>query len=64
MYKKVFEMVKDKDYFVLTTNVDNQFRKAGFDEDRIFATQGEYRLIQCMKGCHKKHTMPLKFSIK
>ena len=54
LYKKVFEMVKDKDYFVLTTNVDNQFRKAGFDEDRIFATQGEYRLIQCMKGCHKK----------
>lgn len=54
LYQKLYEMVKDKNYFVLTTNVDHQFHKAGFDETRIFATQGDYGLIQCSKGCHKK----------
>ena len=43
-----------KDYFVLTTNVDHQFFKAGFEEKRIFATQGDYGMIQCEKGCHQK----------
>lgn len=47
-------LVKDKDYFVLTTNVDHQFQKAGFQTDRIFATQGDYGNIQCEKGCHQK----------
>ena len=54
LYEQLFELVKDKDYFVLTTNVDHQFQKAGFQEERIFATQGDYGLIQCMKGCHPK----------
>lgn len=54
LYEQLFEMVKDKDYFVLTTNVDHQFQKAGFQDDRIFATQGDYGLIQCMDGCHPK----------
>lgn len=54
LYKKVFELVKDKDYFVLTTNVDHQFQKAGFAKNKIFATQGDYGLIQCAKGCHIK----------
>ena len=54
LYKHLFEMVKDKDYFVLTTNVDHQFQKAGFQDEKIFATQGDYGLIQCMKGCHPK----------
>lgn len=54
LYQKIFEMVKGKDYFVLTTNVDHQFQKAGFDDKRIFATQGDYGLIQCAKGCHNK----------
>lgn len=54
LYEQLFEMVKDKDYFVLTTNVDHQFQKAGFQDERIFATQGDYGLIQCMKGCHPK----------
>lgn len=54
LYKNLWELVKDKDYFVLTTNVDHQFQKSGFDEDRIFATQGDYGRIQCMKGCHNK----------
>lgn len=36
LYQKLYEMVKERDYFVLTTNVDHQFQKAGFDEDRIF----------------------------
>lgn len=54
LYKKLKEMVKDKKYFVLTTNADHQFYKAEFGEDKIFATQGDYGLIQCMRGCHQK----------
>lgn len=54
LYRKLFDLVDGKDYFVLTTNVDHQFQKAGFLEERIFATQGDYGLIQCAKACHKK----------
>ena len=54
LYQTLFELVKHKDYFVLTTNVDHQFQKAGFGEKRIFPTQGDYGLIQCAKGCHQK----------
>ncbi len=54
LYRQLYEMVKEKDYFVLTTNVDHQFQKAGFAADRIFATQGDYGNIQCEKGCHPK----------
>lgn len=53
-YKKLFELVKDKDYFVLTTNVDHQFQKAGFDKERLFYTQGDYGLWQCSEPCHQK----------
>lgn len=54
LYKMVHELVKDKPYFVLTTNVDHQFWKAGFEDANIFATQGDYGRIQCEKGCHEK----------
>lgn len=54
LYKQLYELVKDKKYFVLTTNADHQFYKAGFGEEHIFATQGDYGLIQCMHGCHPK----------
>lgn len=54
LYRQLYEIMKDKDYFVLTTNVDHQFQKAGFQTDRIFATQGDYGNIQCEKGCHPK----------
>lgn len=54
LYRQLYEMIKEKDYFVLTTNVDHQFQKAGFQEERIFATQGDYGNIQCEKGCHPK----------
>lgn len=50
-YKGLFELVKDKDYFVLTTNVDHQFQKAGFDKHRLFYTQGDYGLFQCSEPC-------------
>lgn len=53
-YKKLFELVKDKDYFVLTTNVDHQFQKAGFDKHRLFYTQGDYGLFQCSEPCCQK----------
>ncbi|MBR5503937.1 MAG: hypothetical protein IKV87_05810 [Methanobrevibacter sp.] len=54
LYKKIFDLVKDKDYFVITTNVDDQFLKSGFDENRFFRTQGSYAKFQCSKACHNK----------
>lgn len=53
VYQKLLEIVKDKDYFVLTTNVDHCFQKAGFDKKRLFYTQGDYGLWQCSKACHQ-----------
>lgn len=53
-YTDLLELVRDKDYFVLTTNVDHQFQLAGFDKKRLFYTQGDYGLWQCSKACHDK----------
>ncbi|MCH5296733.1 MAG: Sir2 silent information regulator family NAD-dependent deacetylase [Ruminococcus sp.] len=53
-YNKLFKLIKDKDYFVITTNVDHCFQKAGFDKKRLFYTQGDYGLFQCSKPCHDK----------
>ena len=46
VYRNLLELVKDKDYFVNTTNVDHQFQRAGFDKKRLFYTQGDYGLFQ------------------
>lgn len=54
LYKKLYSLVKNKDYFVLTTNVDHQFQLAGFSKDRLFYTQGDYGLFQCSEPCHDK----------
>ena len=54
LYRKLYELVRRKEHFVLTTNVDYQFHKAGFAPERIFAVQGDYGKIQCAKGCHDK----------
>lgn len=53
-YSDLLKLVKDKDYFVLTTNVDHQFQRAGFDKKHLFYTQGDYGLWQCSKPCHDK----------
>ena len=53
-YGKLLELVKDKDYFVLTTNVDHCFQRSGFDKKRLFYTQGDYGLFQCSEPCHNK----------
>lgn len=53
VYQKLLEIVKDKDYFVVTTNVDHCFQKAGFDKKRLFYMQGDYGLWQCSKACHQ-----------
>ena len=50
-YRRLFELVRDRDYFVITTNVDHRFQKAGFDKQRLFYTQGDYGLFQCSKPC-------------
>lgn len=53
VYDRLFELVMGKDYFVLTTNVDHCFQKAGFDKRRLFYTQGDYGLFQCSRPCHQ-----------
>lgn len=54
VYEDLLALVKNKDYFVITTNVDSQFLRAGFDKKRLFCTQGDYGLWQCSKPCHNK----------
>ena len=54
VYQKLLKLVEDTDYFVLTTNVESQFWINGFEDKRIFATQGDYGLLQCEKACHNK----------
>lgn len=51
VYQNLLKLIKDKDYFVLTTNVDHCFQKAGFDKERLFYTQGDYGLFQCSGPC-------------
>ena len=54
VYDNLLKLLQEKDYFVITTNVDHQFQKAGFDKQRLFYTQGDYGLFQCAKPCHQK----------
>ena len=54
VYQKLLKLVENRDYFVLTTNVEHQFWINGFDDERIFAIQGDYGLLQCEKACHDK----------
>ena len=54
VYEELFKLVENKNYFVITTNVDHCFQKAGFDKSRLFYTQGDYGLWQCSEPCHKK----------
>ena len=54
VYNDLLNIVKDKNYFVITTNVDHCFQKAGFDKQRLFYTQGDYGLFQCSKPCCQK----------
>ncbi|WP_458454958.1 SIR2 family NAD-dependent protein deacylase [Methanobrevibacter sp.] len=54
VYQKLRKLVENKEYFVITTNVESQFWINGFEDERIFATQGDYGLLQCGKACHDK----------
>lgn len=51
VYRELLNLIKDKDYFVITTNVDHCFQKAGIDKMRLFYTQGDYGLFQCSEPC-------------
>ena len=51
VYETLLKLVAGKDYFVITTNVDHCFQKAGFDKKRLFYTQGDYGLFQCSEPC-------------
>ena len=51
IYEQLLGLLRDRDYFVLTTNVDHCFQRAGFDKQRLFYTQGDYGLLQCSKPC-------------
>lgn len=54
VYQMLLQLIRDKDYFVLTTNVDHLFQTNHFDKKRLFYTQGDYGLWQCSKPCHQK----------
>ena len=54
LYQEIYCLIKEKDYFVITTNVDGQFEKAGFEKERVFETQGDYAYLQCENACHNK----------
>lgn len=54
VYKDLYNIIKDKDYFIITTNVDGQFLKGNFNKEKIFEVQGSYGKIQCQKACHNK----------
>jgi NAD-dependent SIR2 family protein deacetylase len=54
LYKDLYRLVEDKKYFVITTNVESQFEKAGFPSYKVFEVQGNYSYLQCAKGCHNK----------
>ncbi len=54
LYRELLALVEGRNYFVITTNVDSQFKKAGFDPARLFEVQGDYGLMQCATGCHPK----------
>ena len=51
VYEDLLKLIQDKDYFVITTNVDHCFQKADFDKKRLFYTQGDYGLFQCSEPC-------------
>lgn len=51
VYQQLLDLLRDRDYFVLTTNVDHCFQRAGFDKQRLFYTQGDYGLFQCSHPC-------------
>src|SRR5690554_6224978 len=54
LYKKLLQIVKDKDYFVITSNCDRQFMRTGFPMNRVFEAQGSYDRLKCMKSCTKE----------
>ena len=54
LYQELLGLVKDKNYFIITTNVDGQFENAGFATEKVFAVQGDYALLQCENACHNK----------
>lgn len=47
LYSELYKVIKNKNYFIITTNVDGQFEKAGFEKEKIFEVQGDYSLLQC-----------------
>ena len=54
VYENLLALIEGKDYFVITTNVDHQFQKAGFDKNRLFYTQGDYGLFQSLNKRNQK----------
>lgn len=54
VYQNLYKIIKDKNYFIITTNADNQFIKNSFDKDKIFEVQGSLTKLQCKYACHNK----------
>ena len=54
LYQDILSLLKEKEYFIITTNVDGQFEKAGFEKEKVFKIQGDYAYLQCENACHDK----------
>ena len=54
LYQELYEIVRNKEYFVLSTNVDGQFYNSGFDKEKVFEVQGDYEYLQCENACNNK----------
>lgn len=54
LYQDLYNLIREKEHFVITTNADGQFEKAGFQKENLFIVQGDYSLLQCEDGCHNK----------
>ncbi len=54
LYKKIYRLVEDKDYFVITSTFDEQFYKTGFPKSKIYASNGDCRHLQCSEPCHNE----------
>ena len=50
-YEDLAKILKNKNYFVINTNVDGQYEKSDLDKERVFAPQGNYSLLQCSLPC-------------
>lgn len=50
-YQKLYDLVKDKNYFIVSTCIDGMIEKVGFDKEKIVQPCGNYHFLQCSRKC-------------